>query len=156
MTQLSLFSPATPTSSEAGTPSPTTVPDDLWSGAEVISLYTRAQALADGVLVDVSGLAREAGFKFPVAVTADLQAALEPGEAEQALGQDYTGRLWDVLWMLRCAIRGAGESGQVRFRVILATADGGKLEHPGFGLLAVCGPGDDLEPAITVGFPNDF
>ena len=35
-----------------------------WTDAEVIHVYTRAQALADGVLVDVSPLAREAGFKL--------------------------------------------------------------------------------------------
>lgn len=40
-----------------------------WDGAEVISVHTRAQALEDGVLVDVTDWAREAGFKFPVAVT---------------------------------------------------------------------------------------
>lgn len=36
---------------------------------EAISTYTRAQAIEDGVLVDVSEIAKEAGFKFPVAVT---------------------------------------------------------------------------------------
>jgi len=36
---------------------------------EPISTYTRRQALDDGVLVDVSEMAREAGFRFPVAVT---------------------------------------------------------------------------------------
>ncbi|HEV8714223.1 MAG TPA: DUF6573 family protein, partial [Candidatus Binatia bacterium] len=37
--------------------------------AEIISLYTRSQAIEDGFLVDVSVLARESGFKWPVAVT---------------------------------------------------------------------------------------
>ena len=36
---------------------------------EVISSYSRAQAIEDGVLVDVSSVAREAGIKFPVAMT---------------------------------------------------------------------------------------
>ena len=31
--------------------------------------YTRAQALADGVLIDAGPLAREAGLRFPVALT---------------------------------------------------------------------------------------
>ena len=35
----------------------------------VLSVYTRAQAIEDGILVDVSDTAREAGFKIPVAVT---------------------------------------------------------------------------------------
>jgi hypothetical protein len=36
---------------------------------EMISLYTRDQAIEDGLPVDVSAMAREAGFKWPVAVT---------------------------------------------------------------------------------------
>ena len=35
----------------------------------VLSVYTRAQAIEDGFLVDVSDTAREAGFKIPVAVS---------------------------------------------------------------------------------------
>src|SRR4051794_4558851 len=37
---------------------------------EVIFAYTRADALADGVLIDVTDTAKEAGFRIPVAVTA--------------------------------------------------------------------------------------
>jgi hypothetical protein len=33
----------------------------FWDDAEVIYAYTRAQALEDGVLVDVSEMAKEAG-----------------------------------------------------------------------------------------------
>ena len=35
----------------------------------ILSAYTRAQAIEDGFLVDVSDTAREAGFGIPVAVT---------------------------------------------------------------------------------------
>jgi len=36
---------------------------------EITAAYTRDQAIEDGFLVDVSDMAREAGFKWPVAVT---------------------------------------------------------------------------------------
>ncbi len=36
---------------------------------EVIHSYTRAQALADGVQVEVSKVAAEAGIRFPVFLT---------------------------------------------------------------------------------------
>ena len=36
----------------------------------VISTYTRAQAIEDGVLVDAGSMAKEAGFNWPVALTA--------------------------------------------------------------------------------------
>ena len=36
---------------------------------DVVSAYSRAQAIEDGVLVDVSQTAKEAGIKYPTAVT---------------------------------------------------------------------------------------
>jgi hypothetical protein len=42
---------------------------DPFAGAEVIYAYTRKDALADGVQIDVSEVAREAGLKFPVYIT---------------------------------------------------------------------------------------
>jgi hypothetical protein len=36
---------------------------------EVVHRYGRRQAIADGVLVDVTATAREAGFRYPVALT---------------------------------------------------------------------------------------
>ena len=39
---------------------------------EPISTYTRAEAIEDGVLVDVSETAAEAGITFPVAITRRL------------------------------------------------------------------------------------
>ncbi|EQD30141.1 hypothetical protein B2A_14268, partial [mine drainage metagenome] len=41
------------------------MPATMFSEDDVISRYTRAQAIEDGVLVEVSELAREAGFRFP-------------------------------------------------------------------------------------------
>ena len=42
---------------------------DPFAGAEVLYAYTRKDALADGVQIDVSEIAREAGLKFPVYLT---------------------------------------------------------------------------------------
>ena len=39
------------------------------SGELLIFRYSRAEAIADGILIDASELAREAGFKYPVALT---------------------------------------------------------------------------------------
>ena len=41
----------------------------LFENADVIHRYTRAQAIEDGTLVDVTETAREAGWRFPVATT---------------------------------------------------------------------------------------
>ena len=69
----------------------------------VIHAYTRAEALADGVLVDVTSAAREAGFKVPTAVTAavfDECIEWTESDAEQSrTHQDQKGRLWDVVYL---------------------------------------------------------
>src|SRR5689334_16851328 len=69
----------------------------------VIFSYTRSQAVADGVLVEVTKTAAEAGIKFPVFITRGVfeqYVAVPPNVA----GQDEAGRLWDIVWMLRFAI----------------------------------------------------
>ena len=68
-------------------------PGNATAFGPVIFAYTRAQAIEDGILVDVSETAREAGFRIPVAVTRtvwDRIVALPEGY----LGfQDERGRL---------------------------------------------------------------
>ena len=62
----------------------------------VISSYSRAQAIEDGVLIDVSEMAREAGFKHPVALTSaaweDCVAWNSDNKKRQTY-QDESGRL---------------------------------------------------------------
>ncbi|MGB7746622.1 MAG: DUF6573 family protein, partial [Verrucomicrobiia bacterium] len=73
---------------------------------EIIYSYTRKQAIADGVQVDISSVANEAGIRFPVFITRtafDAYVTVPPN----VTGQDEAGRLWDVVWMLRFAIRKA-------------------------------------------------
>src|SRR6478736_1769888 len=70
---------------------------------EIIYAYTRAQAVADGVQVEVTKTAQEAGIRFPVFLTRavwDAYVAVPP----DVTGQDEAGRLWDIVWMLRFAI----------------------------------------------------
>ena len=41
----------------------------MFENADLIRRYSRAHALRNGVLIDVSAAAKEAGFKYPVALT---------------------------------------------------------------------------------------
>ena len=114
---------------------------------QVIFTYTRAQAVGDGVLVDVSELAREAGFKLPVAVTAGVWAECV-AVPDGVTCQDETGRLWDVLMMLRHAIAASRGGDRVDFAVHVRN-DNTEGEPPLVSLYALCGPGDDAEPVVT-------
>jgi hypothetical protein len=133
-------------------------PEDPFFGPVIYS-YTRAQALADGVLVDVTETAKEAGFQLPVAITEALENHLTPNRADQGLGQDYDGRLWDVLWLAAFTIK-LTERGTdtVNFTVALQEADAksGEPQTTELPIRVVYGPGDSSEPVITIGFPEDF
>lgn len=120
----------------------------IWHGVEVIHAYTRAQALEDGVLADISDLAREAGFKFPVAVTQGVWEVLNPTKELQEAGQDLNGRTWDLLTILRLAIRKAASPDEVRFAPLFIRKAGQAAEP--VTMWAKCGPGDEGEPVITV------
>ena len=116
-------------------------------GMEIIDRYSRAQAIEDGVLVDVSDVAREAGFQFPVALTQAVWAEYV-AVPDGVKWQDESGRLWDILWMLRDAISKSGGEPELQFSLHVNNSNtwGAKTVE----LKAVCGPGDDGEPVITV------
>jgi len=109
-----------------------TVESGPFAGFEIISVYSREQALADGVLADVSTMATEAGYTVPVALTAAVNARVEPSKAERAYGQDREGRLWDVLWMARVsgAAQKAAREGEAVFELYFQTR-GRKGERAG-------------------------
>jgi hypothetical protein len=120
---------------------------------EIIFSYTRAQAIADRVLVDLTPTALEAGFRFPVAATAALIAAVETIPQHYS-HEDMEGRLWDVLWMAAVAARRAKPGfSRIAFEVILHI-EGTRRKYQ--TLILDIGPGDTSEPVITIGFPADF
>jgi hypothetical protein len=69
--------------------------------------------------------------------------------------QDEAGRLWDVLWLLACAIRGSKAGARlVRFGVHVRN-DNRQGTPPLVRLKAACGPGDQGGPVITVMLPDE-
>ena len=121
---------------------------------EVISSYTRTQAIDDGMLIDVSHTAQEAGFSFPVALTrAAWSDCVEWSEADskRQTHQDESGRLWDVLWMASRAARRGGQ--EIRFQLYRVPRGGRGTQPRLVTLKAICGPGDGGEPAITIMLP---
>ncbi len=120
---------------------------------EVIATYTRAQALEDGVLIDVTGLAREAGIVCPVALTRGAwDACVVVPKRALAVGQDETGRLWDVLWRFAVHSRNWQQAVAVAFNVSVVGED---LSTKRVSVRAVCSPGDEGEPVVTIMLPDE-
>ena len=120
----------------------------------VIYSYTRAQAVADGVQVEVTKTAQEAGIKFPMFLTRavfDKYVAVPP----DVTGQDEAGRLWDVVWMARFAILRA-RPGVDRIPVALYVRNDNRAARL-VKLIATCGALDidDPQPAITILMPDE-
>ena len=116
-----------------------------------ISVYTREQALEDGVLVDVSETAKDAGIIYPVAVTQRLWTGyIVPDDRSRPYGQSESGRLWDVVYLLSVAARSGGETVHYTVSFIMK-----ERQRRNVQLKAVCGPGDDMTPVITLMLPDE-
>ena len=125
---------------------------------EPIYTYSRAQAIEDGLLVDVTAWAKEAGFNVPVAMTRAAWADCvewTANDSKRQTFQDEAGRLWDVLYMCFQSARRSKSSDRFFFN-LYRVPRGGKGVTPRLTKLkAIIGPGDDAEPVITILEPDE-
>ncbi|MDP2832334.1 MAG: hypothetical protein Q8Q28_03375 [Pseudomonadota bacterium] len=124
-----------------------------------IHTYTRAQAIEDGMLVDVSEMAREAGFGVAVALSRaawlDCVEWTDADSRRQTL-QDQSGRLWDVVHMASLAARRnpRGEE-RIAFPVYRVPRGGRGVRPLPTTMQMQIGPGDEGEPVITIMMPGE-
>ena len=122
----------------------------------VISSYSRAQGIEDGILVDVTEWASAekgflGGFTCPVAVTRSVWSDLENIPPSKKGWQDLRGRAHDLLFMASLAARKANsKTGGVLFGMILYV---GRRSKQVYKLHA--GPGDDGKLVITISQRNE-
>ena len=129
----------------------------------IIHSYTREQGLADGVLVDVSSTAREAGFTLPVAVTQRVHheciAWTEEDNERKMTYQDEAGRLWDVVWMgameLRKLVRDGVTGNRANYQLYVVPKEGRGSKARLTTLSLVVGPGDKGEAVVTIMAPDE-
>jgi len=121
-------------------------------GDNIIYEYSRQEALEDGVLVDVTETAQELGFLYPVAVTQAVQGLIDNIPPAKQVYQTPAGRLWDILSIARIAIKTAIDKkvSIIHFQVLLAVGRKKK-----FTFKIVCGPGDAMEPVLTIMLPDE-
>ncbi len=116
---------------------------------ETIYSYSRAQAIEDGVLVDLSQVESiRQSWKHPFACTSAVWAIIE--EALLQPHYDLAGILHDVSTMAKLSIRtneAARNSDQIRFEVII---DGKK-----HAMKLHIGPGDTAAPVLTLMLPYE-
>lgn len=131
------------------TDEPTT---NIFENADLISVYTRAQALEDGTLADLNQWipVAESGYKYPVACTSAVFSIIERAVENKKFGNDYRGVIWDILWMSRKNQIKSWETGGL-FQVKITGADRKSI----FTFKIDCGPGDDAAPVLTIMLPDE-
>jgi len=128
---------------------------------DLIHVYSRADAIGDGMLLDVTTVAREMGFRYPTAFTHaawhDCVAWSEAEIERKGIVYDESQRLRHVLARLLIAIRTSGfeDEDRIFFNVVRVPRDGASKEPQAVMLMSVCGPGDTSEPVITISFPGE-
>lgn len=118
---------------------------------EALYEYNWDDAVNDGTFVNVSDMAKEAGIRFPTAVTSNLyHTYINPDPMPSH--QDEKGRLWDVLHMFKLAARKTADH-FLTFKVIFANGDITKTVE----LWAVCEArsSKNPEPIVTIMLPED-
>jgi hypothetical protein len=128
----------------------------MFTEQDIISIYTRQQAIEDGVLIDITAgfpnEIRDCGFKFHIAMTqAAFAEAVELTPKAEACGCDLYGRMFDVLNMLRVYARRNSESCILFEGRVVQNSRRPSIVW----LKAMCHPGDNGEPVITISLPHE-
>lgn len=133
--------------------------EPLFSAADLIHSYSRADAIEDGVLIDVSAAARAVGFVIPVAVTRSVWFdCIEWEECDTARTGQQDAQALRLERMLRVAAatarRRQENSSAPRPFQIDRTARTGPMTRTASLVLRISG-GDEWEPVITITHPNE-
>lgn len=111
--------------------------------------FPRAEAIADGLLVDLTVCARRVGFKNPVAIEAEgYECAVKwvaPGADLQMRHAMEAARLWLLLGMARMAAQHGKGVQSHRFYVVDLIGRSARI-----GLDLVLERGDRGEPVLTI------
>ncbi len=124
------------------------VEESPFADMEVVSEYSRQQAMEDGVLVDLwkwdlKALCLE-HYKVHVAITAAVWALVDMAVKAPGFCNDLEGVIHDILYMSR---RGKAIDESTRHFTVYISGTGLKPEH---AMKAEAGPGDQAELIITI------
>lgn len=124
-----------------------------WDGFEIISKYSRSDAIQDGTLVDVTEWAKALGIRLPVAITDALwQCWIVPDSQAVGAGENTVDRTRETLGILLVCIRDHKGDTDTIFFDVQFKKDG---QRHTVKLKGVCGPGDKGEAVITVMMPDE-
>ena len=121
---------------------------------ELIHAYTRQQAIEDGVLVDVSEMAKKVGYVVGVAFTSAVWSrCVDVAPAVEGM-TDYD-RVSDILWMCRNCVTFDCVGGEPGLFIVAVRVEHEESEQPLETLKAVLSCDDQGSPCITIMMPDE-
>jgi hypothetical protein len=138
--------------------------NDFWADAKVIHSYTRAQAIADGNLIEIDKeLREEIGFMRPLVLSRDAWADTVTWDKENGPGQPEARERFRLRRVLIAANKeiaavaatGKGTSDRCTFTVLRVPNTPGAKEKEPVELIVHIGGGDEGEPVWTIMTPHD-
>jgi hypothetical protein len=118
-----------------------------------MKIHSRETALKEEFIFDISKLATEAGIIYPTAITDTLMELVN----NKPKHEDKEGRIWDILTMLKYAIKKAKpNTSTLKFSLILNEILTHKKNPQGIELKAIVHGGDNQEPVITIMIFNEY
>lgn len=134
------------------------IPTPLFGADDLISVYTRAQAINDGVLVDLSALApdvcRQHVGGIHVACTNSVWSIIDAAIKNPRWANDLNGVVHDILWMAGRAIEHLKrqEVGAFDYFTVIVTGAGRQRNHQ----FKVGSTIDESErPCLTILLPHE-
>lgn len=120
----------------------------MFRNFETIHTYSRAEAIEDGILIDLTAnYPNEAKlFKHPVACTSAVWDLIDSAAKNPRHCNTHAGIVWDILYMSIHGITRRFTDAEHLFSVIISGA--GRQRN--YTLKAICGLSDDLSPCITI------
>jgi hypothetical protein len=121
---------------------------------ELIHAYTRQQAIEDGILVDVSEMAKKVGYLVGVAFTSAVWNRCV--DVVPAIGgmTDYD-RVFDILLMCRNCVTFDSVGGESGIFIVAVRVEHEQREQPLETLKAVLSCDDQGSPCITIMMPDE-
>lgn len=129
----------------------------LFSQTDLISSYSRKQAIEDGVLIDLNQIIsiKESGFKFPIACTSAVWDIINRAVRSKTCSNDFQGVVWDIMWLLRLTIQARIRKNMNTDIVYFSVIINGVGRKKKYMFKALCGPGDQGEPVLTILLPDE-
>ena len=127
--------------------------NNIFTNADIISTYTRADIIADGYMIDITANYPEEArlFKYPVAISLAIWAIVDKAANNPTAGNTHAGIIWDILYMSIHGIVKKYSEAEHLYNVII-TGAGQQTEYT---FKAICGANDDGSPCITILLPEE-